>query len=41
MSRLSVVSFPVRVVADQLATVKGGVRVVCPLETGSRGHLTQ
>ena len=39
MSRLSVVSFPVRVVVDQLVTVNRGVWAVCPLETGSRGHL--
>jgi hypothetical protein len=41
MSRLSVVSFAVRVVVDQVVTVKRGVRAVCPLETGSTGTFRQ
>ena len=39
MSRLSVVSFPVRVVVDHVVTVSRGVWAVCPLETGSTGDI--
>jgi hypothetical protein len=35
------VSFPVRVLVDQVVTVNRGVRAVCPLETGSTGTFTQ